>query len=268
MIDETYFIYTARKLKETTSTEDKPPKELIKRVRETKSTIIARMLWENRKNLTEGTRKFVQPEDLIDRSTKPDTNMTSKKSSKYPNPHEEPEHKADFPHRNEGAENPELLLHETFPFGAKEGYSLGPSGATTTAEGFGDMGMGGDQPDPLNPQQPQMGMPSIEPEPDTGLGSGLGPVGPEGLDSLWEPIQPVPQVGMDPLQDPNMMGQPQSPPEGQNLNEPHVCPVCNEPHNDEPSLDHHLGEAHHVYEKVWPFRQREGMPSATFPYGA
>lgn len=257
MEDESYFIYQARKIQESSVIDDKPPKDLIKRIRETKPSVLARMLWDNRKNLTEGTRRFVQPDDLINRSNKPDDTLTTKKSSKYPNPPEEPEKKADFPHRNEGAENPELLLHELgFPFHTKEGYSLGPSGATTTAEGFGDMGLHGAQPDPL---QSQMG--TVEPEPDTSLGSPLGPVGPEGLDSLWEPLQAEPQ-----MLDPSMM---QQPPEGQNLNEPqeHVCPVCNEPHKDEPELNQHLEETHKVYETKWPFRQREGMGAATYPFG-
>lgn len=220
MPDDTYYNFQARRLQETQRMEEPIPKTLIKKIQETDPKIIARMLWENRKNLTEGTRRFVQADDIINRSTKPDDTLKTKKSSKYPGiPMESNSTKSPFEHRTEGAVNPEPTLHETFPF-TKEGYSIGPSGAITTAE--------------ENPFQEPMDMPPmVEPQPDTGLGSSLGPVGSQGLENMWA------------------------------KDEPHTCPVCNEPHIDQPGLDNHMQKEH-----SFPFAQEGEIPSPNFPYGS
>lgn len=243
MEDPSYYLYTARQLRETAVVTTEVPPNLVKIIRETQPEVIARYIWENQHLLKEGTRAFFQPKDLIDRSTKPTTTKKTKNQSEYPHvPEEKPSSTHSFPDRAPGAENPEPLLHETrWPF--KEGdYGIGSHGFT---------GMGSDS----------LGSNVVTtPETDDVMSILQGQGNGQGMSPMQQPPMELPQ------QDPSSMI-PQPEPETPG----HPCPICKTSFDGDDALikhfsDEHMAQNTPVFGRE-PTPQMEGdLPSSQYPF--
>lgn len=289
MQDQSYYVFTARKIVETESvlgTSHEPPKKLVKKLQEMKAEEIARILWNDWKT-KEGTRLFVQPEDLIDRPNKPDTTFNTKDQSQYPNaPEEKGDKDAPFPHRTDGAVDPEPLLHETWPFNQKEDAGFPTPGftgqGTDMPQGGGvyqqpSAGQHGMEASGLDGIMPGMEQPMMPPQGMDALIPNMLPQGIPGLEplpgtepDLWAPLLPQGGMGMEPNpgdQMGNNMGGDMGMDNKETDGDKHSCNICHQGFDGDDALSKHLEKEHKVYEITWPFKNREGsMPSAVYPF--
>jgi hypothetical protein len=267
-MDSSFYLYHARKIRETESVlrkSETPPAKFVKKITEIGMDNVIQYLWDNRNILLrEGTRAFVQPDDLIDRSNKPDTTFGAKKQKQYPNaPEETPESKkAPFPNRvdnepelnikwkgangdlpdraDRGQPQYEPILHEeVWPFSNEE------------AGGFPTPGYSGQGSDISSRpfQMPTTAQHGMEADP-TDQVTGMGTI------PQQSPSDVATILGND-MEEPSIT----TPPEGT-----HNCPVCNMGFDGDDVLGQHMMAQHQVYEITWPFRNREDIPSATYPY--
>ncbi|MDE1868115.1 MAG: hypothetical protein KGI08_10465 [Thaumarchaeota archaeon] len=205
---------------------------------------VAMWIWKNRETLgiKEGTRKFWQPSEAIDRPNKPSDTFSAKKSSAYPHvPEESPKGSNKFRSDAPDAEPANEKISETWPF---------------TKENELPFGMYEDNDPMAQKPMPMQHMPGMIP--------GKMPPGGMGKPPMPNPMQ-MPGLGEMPE-----FGDMQSMPMDTSVLEEHGdensanCPICKDGFDNGESLTKHLEDEHKVYEARFPFAREIPSPMSSY----